>query len=126
MSDRVNLTEMADGTVRQVQSTPVPSVGRIVHYVLPLHSSLRPDKIGDHRPAMVVRVWGEVDPDTTIQLSVFLDGKNDMEGYTGQNHWATSVRHDEVNKEPGTWHWPEFVPNIVREVPEKDEVTTDE
>jgi hypothetical protein len=99
-------------------SIPVPSVGRIVHYVLPQKSDLRPSSIGEHRPAQVIRVWGENDPDAAIQLSVFLDGRNDKEEFDGTNLWVTSVRHDELNKEPGTWHWPEYVPNIVTEVPD--------
>jgi hypothetical protein len=109
----------------QAVSIPVPSVGRVVHYVLPQKSDLRPSSIGEHRPAMVIRVWGENDPDAAVQLSVLLDGRNDKEDYTGEIMWVTSVRHDEVNKEPGTWHWCEHVAPGIREVPEKVEVTNE-
>jgi hypothetical protein len=112
-------------TIQETTSVPVPSIGRVVHYVLPQRAELRHHIVGELRPATIIKVWGADDPDAAIQLAVFLDGQNDKEGWSGEFLWATSVRHDEVNKEPGTWHWPEFVPNIVREVPEKDEVTSD-
>lgn len=106
-------------------SCQAPSIGRVVHYVLPQRSDLRPSSIGEHRPATIIRVWGENDPDAAVQLSVLLDGRNDKESYNGEVFWVTSVSHDEVAKAPGTWHWPEFVPNIIREVPEKAEVTNE-
>lgn len=98
-----------------------PSVGRIVHYVLP--SEGRFDRgagarhgVGAHRPALVVHVWPDDgsypghEPGTTVQLQVFLDGTNDY-GHlaTEKPHmiWATSVHQDEDSKAPGTWHWPE-------------------
>jgi hypothetical protein len=96
----------------------VPSIGRRVHYVLPLRSELRPHIVGEHRPATIIKVWGENDSEAAVQLCVLLDGTNDKEGWNGETLWATSVRHDEVNKELGTWHWPEYVPNIVREITE--------
>lgn len=93
----------------------VPSVGRIVHYVLPLGGRSG----GAHRPAMVVRVWGEdevkagtLDPSAlgTVQLQVFTD--NGPEGEYNddlpQVMWRTSVPHDESGR-PGSWHWPERV-----------------
>lgn len=77
--------------------------GRIVHYVLP---------DGQHRPAIVVRVWDR-NPDDPIgccQLQVFVDGSNDHHQISANEvgHgtvWRTSVRCDEVGKAPGTWHW---------------------
>jgi hypothetical protein len=55
------------------------SIGRIVHFVLPN---------GEHRPAIVVRVWPEEFPNnshdhTGLNLQVFLDGANDNEAYRG-------------------------------------------
>ena len=80
-----------------------PSPGRIVHYVLSNGRST-----GEHRPGMIVRVWS----DTYVQLQVFTDSANDFrsdqQGYDGL-FWATSVAHDEDEKKPGTWHWPERV-----------------
>ena len=92
-----------------------PSVGRIVHYVLP---------DGQCRAAIIVRVWDL----RTVNLSVFGDGQNDahmykvlapdLRGVDGELvvH-RTSVSHDEAGVDPGgpprgdshagTWHWPE-------------------
>jgi hypothetical protein len=73
--------------------------GRIVHYVMPN---------GDHRPAIVVRVWrgpcGEESGCSNLQ--VFTDGRNDGPGFESGVHWATSVAYSDEPK-PGTWHWPE-------------------
>ena len=84
------------------------SVGRIVHYVL----KEGPSK-GEHRPAIVVRVW---DVEAGIcQLQVFTDSD------AGANYndclppmmWETSVAHsepDDLGATPeDTWHWPEHV-----------------
>ena len=82
--------------------------GDIVDYVL---SSGRSK--GEERPAIVVRVWGEPTPTYTpaVQLQVFVDNTNDFDhGQPGALTgllWATSVSHDEAEKKPGTWHWPE-------------------
>lgn len=83
--------------------------GRMVHYVLPHHPECR--SVGQHRPALVVKVWGEGSgyppEEGVINIGVFTDYANDYysdhEGYNG-HFWATSVKYDE-NKEPGTWHW---------------------
>lgn len=109
-----------------VVSIQVPSVGRAVHYVLPPRSDLRPHVVGEHRPATIIKVWSEGNPESAVQLSVLLDGQNDKEGWAGETLWATSVMPDHINHTPGTWHWPEFVAPVIREVPEKDEVTSDE
>ena len=102
-------------------TVPVPSVGRIVHFVLPALQQLRPHCEGDHRPAVIVRVWSENDPDSAVQLQVFLDGRNDQEDFDGKLLWVTSSRHDEIEKLPGSWHWPEFVPNFIPNIPENAE-----
>jgi hypothetical protein len=87
----------------------VPSVGRIVHYVM--SDGRYP---GEHRPAIIVKVWEEGNPDSFVQLQVFTDGPNDYfsptdPGYSGIA-WRTSVHHDETEKKQASWHWPEFVP----------------
>lgn len=76
-----------------------PTVGRIVHYVLP-DQHVR----GTIRPAMIVRVWSA----TMVNLQVFTDGTNDRldAGSTVAPVWRTSVSEDPEGK-PGTWHWPE-------------------
>jgi hypothetical protein len=72
--------------------------GRIVHYVL------RP---GEHRAAIIVRVWrdshGNPAPLGTVNLTVFPDWGNDGEDGIV---WKTSVVYDEAHG-PYTWHWPE-------------------
>jgi hypothetical protein len=76
--------------------------GRIVHYVM---------QSGEHRPAIVVRVWDVTGaPKGYVNLVVFVDGANDLHyasvpGTPDQvTIWATSKRYSE-DKEPDTWHW---------------------
>lgn len=79
----------------------IPTVGRIVHYVM---SSEHPRASGEIRPAVIVRRWSD-DPEGAVQLQVFTDGGNDGNECASGVVWKTSVRHDE-GKAPGTWHWP--------------------
>ena len=76
--------------------------GRIVHYVLPDG----PNR-GQHRPAIVVRVWRSGYAPDLVQLQVFTDGTND--GYAESVIWRTSVHYGSESRvggpEPGTWHW---------------------
>lgn len=79
--------------------------GRIVHFVMPN---------GEHRPAMVVKVWSkEVG---RCNLQVFTDGNNDAQVVVASNFaatsqvksglwWQTSIAFDDQDKAPGTWHW---------------------
>lgn len=78
----------------------VPSIGCVVHYVLP--DGCYP---GEHRPAFIVKVWS----DAQINLQVFVDGTNDCPDYNG-SVWATSVHFDPTGTELRSWHWPEHVP----------------
>lgn len=90
----------------------LPSVGRIVHFVLPN---------GEHRPAIITRVWdSEPRPGSLAQLQVFVDGSNDAGQLTPHEAlsvagpypttvWRTSVHQDWENLAPGTWHAPERV-----------------
>lgn len=82
-------------------SQQVPSPGRIVLYVLK-----GGNREGEHRPAVIVRVWN----DQMVNLLVFADGENDRE-YTKEDlvYWSGSKLNDESGA-PGTWHWPEYVP----------------
>ena len=78
----------------------LPSVGRIVHYVLAEQDGTR--NTGEHRAAMVVRTWGG----DCVQLQVFMDGTNDRA--SGEPlMWVTSVAYDGKTKMGRTWHWPE-------------------
>jgi len=70
--------------------------GRIVHYVMPN---------GEHRPAIVVRVWDlEIANDGYVNLVVFVDGTNDIKPFT-TTIWEPSVFFNDTDKPVGTWHW---------------------
>lgn len=78
--------------------------GRIVHYVM-LQEHTRNNQ-NEHRPAMIVNAHGGELPDGMVNLTVFIDGLNDV--YTGPSPTMSlgSVKYSESH-EPGTWHWPE-------------------
>jgi hypothetical protein len=98
------------------------SVGRIVHYVL---------ANGEHRPAIIVRVWpgefGTAEVTDGINVQIFTDGSNDaaagtdvaIGSFSGEERiqgvaWRPSVRYRDpsdgnVAELMGTWHWPERV-----------------
>jgi hypothetical protein len=86
----------------------IPSIGRIVHYVLDSGPSQ-----GQHRPAIVVETFPAVSAgnppaeDAILQLNVFTDGPND--GSRGPVLWRSRISRDEERKAPGTWHEPEKV-----------------
>jgi len=87
----------------------IPQVGDIVQYVLAKHDGCKDHCAGEHRPAIVVRKWGN-EYQSAIQLQVLVDGGNDfpyphLSALTGM-FWATSVAHD-AEHQPHTWHWPE-------------------
>ncbi len=116
--------------------TQVPSLGRVVLYVLPS---------GKVRPALVVEPWSADQPNPAwrgkVNLQVFLDGDNDAEDvrkllgfgvgvvpeYAPFVLWRGSVEHEEgAAPRPGTWRWPPRVetsraPQESRDVSEKDE-----
>jgi hypothetical protein len=80
--------------------------GRIVHYVLPNGNSK-----GEHRPAIIVKVWPTMKESGTVNMLVFTDCNNDVDSRDPQSAsygsgvaWATSVHYSE-EKEPRTWHW---------------------
>lgn len=77
--------------------------GRIVHFVLP-----DGPHAGEHRPAIVVKVWRQGDGTPPANgysnLVVFMDGTNDGVQFGGCIHWATSVEHS-ADPKPRTWHW---------------------
>lgn len=94
-----------------VASGQIPSPGRIVHYVLP-----DGNYPGEHRPAIIVKVWNDKDgnpqPDSLVNLQVFTDSVNDfITAHPGGSGimWRTSVHNDEDEKALGTFHWPERV-----------------
>ena len=73
---------------------PVPSVGDIVHFVL--HEG---PCMGEHRPAMVVRVTGRV-----LNLQIFSDGNQTKGDCLPRNFWRHNIAEDPEGKTPGTWH----------------------
>jgi hypothetical protein len=77
--------------------------GRMIHYVLPEDELCR--SAGEHRPAIVVKVWNK--ESGVINIQVFTDASNDYhEGHAGFHglFWATSVQYDESGAS-GTWHF---------------------
>lgn len=83
--------------------------GLIVHYILN-----EGPNAGQHRPAIVVRIWRTTDVKGRIalpingccQLQVFTDSPVNFNSNDclRQMFWATSVVNDEIEKRPGTWH----------------------
>lgn len=77
--------------------------GRIVHFVLP-----DGPHAGEHRPAVVVKVWRRGDgspPDNGYSnLLVFMDGTNDGAQFSGYVNRQTSIEYSEEPR-PRTWHW---------------------
>ena len=86
-------------------SEQIPSIGRIVHYVL----ESGPYK-GQHRPALIVRTWGDL-PTSAVQLQVFTDSPQtqDSNDCLPPVMWATSRLQDDTGEKLGSWHWPERV-----------------
>lgn len=105
------------------------SPGRKVHYVVPKDPGMLHQHVaGEHRPMEVVTVRNK--EAGSISGIVFLDGSNDStmtvqvkgtyrQPTTGTESesvwqypltqlWVPSVPYSEA-KEPGTWHWPEYV-----------------
>lgn len=80
--------------------TQNPSIGRIVHYVLPASY----DRAGEVRAAIITRAHNpctaEIHPGMS-NLHIVLDGANDL----GERDWVGSVMYDPTGA-PGTWHWP--------------------
>ena len=88
-------------------SRQVPSIGRIVHYVLEHGGEIH------HRPAIIVHVWSPGHFMGTSQLQVFTDGDGGAYNDGLPNVvWRTSVVQDEAEKKAGTWHFPEYVPPV--------------
>lgn len=71
-----------------------PTVGRIVHFVLPGGRSA-----GEVRPAIITRVNNE----TNVNLRVYLDGPND-EG--ASDYESSAILTNEEKRDPRGWFWP--------------------
>jgi len=81
----------------------IPSIGRIVHYILPDGPSK-----GEHRPAIIVRVWGEPTEVSSVQLQVFADGCG-TPGYNDGLPNVFCVTSVCQGTESGQWHEAEKV-----------------
>lgn len=77
----------------------IPSIGRIVHYVL----SEGPNA-GKARPAIIVEVWSN----TCVNICLFTDGTNDGIEYNSLTNWKCSVIEGSIDVK-GSWFWPPFV-----------------
>ena len=101
-----------DVVSRTLAATPVPTVGRIVHYMLSAENAAainawRAAKHapladfdgneaheGDVLPMLIVRTWGPT-PESAVNGQVFLDGNGSL--------WVTSTS---VGEGPGRFAWP--------------------
>lgn len=77
--------------------------GRIVHFVVP-----DGPHAGEHRPAIVVKVWRQGDGTPPANgysnLLVFMDGTNDGDQFANCLSWQTSVVYSDQAARR-TWHW---------------------
>lgn len=82
----------------------VPSVGRIVHYVLEVN-----DGVPEHRPAIIVRVYpdpdGVIHPGAAIVVHVHVDEADGLGALMVQR----MPEYEPTGTLPGGWHWPEHV-----------------
>lgn len=79
---------------------PVPSVGRVVHYVA-YGTPGGEFAAGAHRAAIVTEIHNPGEPDTVLSLCVL--------NPTGM-YFNVGIYHDATGTAPGTWHWPEYTP----------------
>lgn len=78
----------------------VPAIGRVVHYVA-YGTPAGEYPAGKHRAAMITAI----DPDPVVDNPVGIIVFNPT-GIFFHEH----VQFDPTGTQPGTWHWPEFVP----------------
>ncbi len=78
----------------------VPSVGRMVHYVS--YGSPNKEFVPSHRAAVVTEVHNPGEPTSVLSLCVL--------NPTGM-YFSVGIYYDETCA-PGTWHWPEYVPEV--------------
>lgn len=94
-------------------TTPTPSVGRIVHYVAyGTPGGEFPE--GAHRAAIITEVYARPDRELTGRaITDTIDPQ--VAGLCVLNptgmYFTRQVRHDPTGTQPGTWHWPEYVPS---------------
>lgn len=99
---------------------PVPTVGRIVHYVLGVNDRVWGNCHGRVAAAIITAVWGL----DCVNLHVILDGANHamdpvrnpdqtqgLEYVPAMNRWVTSAMRSDKG-EKGTWNWPMVIPTV--------------
>ena len=95
-----------------MSALPIPKPGRHVNFVL--HEG---QNAGQIRTAIITRVWRSegdglpacTQPGETVQLTVFLDGSNDILRAEGGHETllaVSSAAYDPKGTKPRTWHWP--------------------
>jgi hypothetical protein len=89
-----------------------PKLGAIVMYVLASHDSAVFQ--GRTRPAVIVDLVDDGSQDGLVCLQVFTNGGFDQ---LPSVHHAKDVLHDEDDRKPGTWHWPEPRQLVFRATP---------
>jgi hypothetical protein len=72
-------------------------IGAVVHYVTPR---------GEHRPAIVTKIWNVNGKAGLVNLQVFTDGAADGKEGVGGLYWAATIEYSPIPK-PYTWHFPE-------------------
>lgn len=75
----------------------LPSVGRIVGYVLPQGHR----RVGEVVPAIITRIWNGPSPTWCVQLTPFVDQANDNP--VGPSDCSSVTYSEEL--QPHTWHW---------------------
>lgn len=78
----------------------IPSVGRMVHYVA-YGTPGGEYPAGAHRAAIITDVHNPGEPTSVLSICVF--------NPTGL-FFDVGIYHDPTGTQPGTWHWPEYVP----------------
>lgn len=111
-----------DDTAKTPATAPVqvPTVGRIVHYVLGVNDRVWGNCHGRVAAAIITAVWGL----DCVNLHVILDGANHamdpirnpdqtqgLEYVPAMNRWVTSAMRSDKG-EKGTWNWPSIVPSV--------------
>lgn len=79
------------------QAPAVPSVGRIVGYVLPPGHR----RAGEVVPAIITRTWHGPSPSWCVQLTPFVDQVNDNP--VEATHCSSVIYSEELK--PRSWHW---------------------
>ena len=77
-----------------------PGVGRVVHYVA-YGTPGGEFPAGAHRAAIITEVDAKDTPIMSVGLAVL--------NPTGL-HFQRGVLRDDAGEQPGSWHWPEYVP----------------